>query len=319
MLRNFFRRAREVFTREAELPEDFFDDLEDALIQADVGAETTVRLVDEVRRQAERDDIRDPEVVRGLLRDAVAGVLEAHAGPLNQAAEPPTVVLVVGVNGTGKTTFCARLAHLHQREGQKVLLAAADTFRAAAIDQLEIWAQRLNCDIVRQQPGSDPGAVVFDAITAARARGHDLIVADTAGRLHTKANLMDELRKIGRVVERALDRPADEVLLVVDGTTGQNAVQQAKLFAKAVPLTGVVVTKVDGTAKGGVLITLADELDLPIKFLGVGERARDLVAFQPRAFAESLFDDASAAAGPGDSPRQPGPTAPPASPPSRSN
>ncbi len=290
MLRSFFQRARTVVAGAGEpLDDDFYDDLEDALIQGDVGAETTARLVAAVRERAEAALTNDPEVVRGLLRDAVTTLLEPRASRLARADLGPTVVLVVGVNGTGKTTFCAKLAHRLMRDGEAVLLAAADTFRAAAIEQLELWAGRIQCDIVRQQPGSDPGAVVFDAIEAARARGKSYVVADTAGRIHTRAGLMDELAKIGRVVERALGRGADEVLLVIDGTTGQNAVQQAKLFARAVPLTGVVVTKVDGTAKGGVLITLADELGLPIKFLGTGERPRDLEPFQPRAYAASLF------------------------------
>lgn len=291
MLRDFFRRARQAVVGGKPLDDDFYEELEDELIRADVGAETTARLVEGVRAQADADRTTDSEVVRGLLRDAVTELLEGHAGELNLAESGPTVVLVVGVNGTGKTTFCARLAYRLQREGKKVLLAAGDTFRAAAIEQLEIWADRIGCDIVRQQPGGDPGAVLFDAIEAAKARGVDVVVADTAGRIHTKANLMEELKKIGRVVERALGAPPHEVLLVLDATTGQNAVRQAKLFCQAVPVTGLVVAKTDGTAKGGVMITVADELNLPIKFLGTGERPRDLVDFQPRAFAASLFDE----------------------------
>ena len=291
MLRDFFRRARQAVVGGKPLDDDFYEELETELIRADVGAETTVRLVEGVRAQADADRTTDPEVVRGLLRDAVTELLEAHAGELNLAETGPTVVLVVGVNGTGKTTFCARLAYRLQREGKKVLLAAGDTFRAAAIEQLEIWADRIGCDIVRQQPGGDPGAVLFDAIEAAKARGVDVVIADTAGRIHTKANLMEELKKIGRVVERALGQAPHDVLLVLDATTGQNAVRQAKLFCQAVPVSGLVVAKTDGTAKGGVMITVADELNLPIKFLGTGERPRDLVDFQPRAFAASLFDE----------------------------
>lgn len=291
MLREFFRRAKSLVTGGEPLSDEFYEELEDSLIQADVGAETTARLVEEVRRRAEADRTRDPEVVRGLLRDAVTEILEQHAGVLNIAAEGPTVVLVVGVNGTGKTTFCARLAYRLEREGHRVLLAAADTFRAAAIEQLETWAQRVGCDIVRQQPGGDPAAVVYDAVEAAKARGHRFVIADTAGRLHNKQHLMEELRKISRVVVRGLGREPDEVLLVLDATTGQNAVRQAKLFREVVPVTGLVVAKTDGTAKGGVMITVADELGLPIKFLGTGERPRDLVDFQPRAYAASLFED----------------------------
>jgi fused signal recognition particle receptor len=320
MLRNFFRRARERFAgsdspvaetapepaaaplaepapasapaRAARpLDEDFFEELEAALIQADIGAETAEKLVTAVRRQAAAEHTTDPEVVAGFLRDAVTALLTDHTGALADHPEAPTVVLVVGVNGTGKTTFCAKLANRLERDGRKVLLAAGDTFRAAAIEQLEVWSQRVGVELVRQQAGGDPGAVIFDAITAAKARGCDYVIADTAGRLHTKVNLMEELKKVGRVVERALGRAADEVLLVIDATTGQNAVRQAKLFCQAVPVTGLVVAKTDGTARGGVVITLADELGLPVKFLGTGERARDLVDFQPRAFAAQLFED----------------------------
>ncbi|MBI2302574.1 MAG: signal recognition particle-docking protein FtsY [Armatimonadetes bacterium] len=293
MLRDFFRRARQLIDRREALDDDFYDELEDELIRADVGAETTISLVAEVRRQAEADRTTDPEVVRGLLRDAVTAVLEQHTASLTVADEGPTVVMVVGVNGTGKTTFCARLAYRLMQDGHKVLLAAGDTFRAAAIEQLEIWADRIGCDIVRQQPGGDAAAVIYDAIEAAKARGHQFVIADTAGRLHTKVNLMEELKKLGRVTERALGRPPHEVLLVLDATTGQNAVRQAKLFCTAVPVTGLVVAKTDGTAKGGVVITVAGELGVPIKFLGTGERPRDLVDFQPRAFAAGLFDDAA--------------------------
>ncbi len=290
MLRNFFRRAKQMVAGTEPLDDDFFEELEAALIQGDVGAETADKLVTRVREQSEAERTGDPEVVRGFLRDAVAEILERHTGALARAEEPPTVVLVVGVNGTGKTTFCAKLAHRLDRDGLGVLLAAGDTFRAAAIKQLAIWADRIRCDLVRQQPGGDPGAVVFDAIQAGRARGKDYVVVDTAGRIHTKAHLMEELRKIGRVVERAAGRPADEVLLVIDATTGQNAVRQAKLFAQAVPVTGLVVAKTDGTARGGVVITVADELGVPVKFLGTGERPVDLIDFQPRSFAAQLVE-----------------------------
>ena len=213
MLRNFFRRACEIVTQQEALDDDFFDDLEAALIQADVGAETAVKLVAEVRREAEAQHTNDAEVVRGFLRDAVVQILEQHAGQLAHHDPAPTVVLVVGVNGTGKTTFCAKLAYRLDADGHKVLLAAGDTFRAAAIEQLTIWSDRIQCDLVRQQPGGDPAAVVFDAVQAAQSRGKDYVIVDTAGRLHNKAHLMEELRKVGRVVERAAGRPPDEVLL----------------------------------------------------------------------------------------------------------
>ncbi|MCL6629854.1 MAG: signal recognition particle-docking protein FtsY, partial [Armatimonadetes bacterium] len=210
-------------------------------------------------------------------------------GKLSISDTHPTVYLMVGVNGTGKTTTIAKLAYRFKTQGKKVILAAADTFRAAAIDQLEIWANRIGVDIIKQREGADPAAVVFDALQAAKSRNADIVIADTAGRLHTRLNLMEELKKIGRVVERELGRPADEVLLVLDATTGQNAISQAREFKAAVPLTGIVLTKLDGTAKGGIVVTLKAELGLPIKLVGLGERLEDLEDFDSRDFASSLL------------------------------
>ncbi|HIE50238.1 MAG TPA: signal recognition particle-docking protein FtsY [Armatimonadetes bacterium] len=289
MLRGLVRRLGEIFSGRT-VDDEFFDYLEEVLIQADVGLDTTLKLVEGLRERAAREGWRDSEVVEGYLRDALVEILERPEARLRVSSEPPTVILVVGVNGTGKTTTIAKLAYRLKGEGRKVLLAAADTFRAAGIDQLEVWAQRIGVGLVRQQEGSDPGAVVFDAIQAARARGVDFVIADTAGRLHTKRNLMEELKKIGRVTERALGRPADEVLLVLDATTGHNAVTQAKQFRDALGVTGLILAKMDGTAKGGIVLTVVDELNLPIKFLGVGEKPRDLVDFQPRAFVQALFE-----------------------------
>lgn len=274
----------------ARMDDDFYEALEETMIRGDVGVETAVKLVEGLRERVEKDRVRDPEVVEGYLRDAIVELLDRDAATLKVSEEPPTVILIIGVNGSGKTTTIAKLAHRFKSEGKKVLLAAGDTFRAAAIEQLEVWANRVGVELVRQQPGSDPSAVVFDAVQAGKARGVDFVIADTAGRLHTKRNLMEELRKTARVVERALGRPPDETLLVLDATTGQNAVRQAKLFHEAIGVTGIVLAKMDGTAKGGVVITLVDELGLPIKLMGVGEKPRDLVDFQPRAFVQELFE-----------------------------
>ncbi len=228
--------------------------------------------------------------MRDLLRAHIAGVLDEHAAPLAlDTANPPLFYLVVGVNGTGKTTTIAKLGARFQRHGKKVLLAAADTFRAAAIDQLQVWADRIGAEIVRHHPGGDPAAVVFDSIQAARSRGLGVVIADTAGRQHTHHNLMEELRKVDRVARRELGRAPDETLLVLDATTGQNALAQTRVFRDAIGLTGIVLTKLDGTAKGGTLITLADELGLPVKLIGVGEKLDDLRDFDPQEYAAGML------------------------------
>lgn len=289
MLGGLFKRIGELISG-GGINDEFYESLLDIMIQGDVGVETADKLVENLRARVEQDRVRDPEVVQGYLRDAIVELLERHLSPLHFHAEPPTVILIVGVNGTGKTTTIAKFAYRFKQEGRRVMLAAGDTFRAAAIDQLQIWADRIGVEVVRQQEGSDPSAVVFDAVQAAKSRGYDVVIADTAGRLHTKRNLMEEVRKTSRAVQRALGRPPDETLLVLDATTGQNAVRQAQMFHQALGVTGIVLAKMDGTAKGGVVITLADELNLPIKFMGIGERPRDLVDFQPRAFVQELFE-----------------------------
>lgn len=271
------------------MDEALFEELEELLIQADVSVRTADFLLSEVRETVRRERIEDAGDVRAVLQRAIAGMLAGSDTRLRLSDVPPTVFLMVGVNGCGKTTTIAKLAHRYRERGRKVLLAAADTFRAAAIDQLEAWAKRVDVPIVRHQPGSDPAAVVFDALQAAKSRGADLLIVDTAGRLHTKSNLMEELKKIGRVVEREIGRSPDETLLVLDATTGQNAVNQAREFSRAVPVSGVVLTKMDGTAKGGVLLTVRQELGLPVKLLGVGEKPADLEDFDPEAFAQGLF------------------------------
>jgi fused signal recognition particle receptor len=251
--------------------------------------------VDELRLCTRRNRLGTPEEVREHLHRELTEILSASDGDLARAESPPTVFLIVGVNGTGKTTTIAKLAHRLKQQGQQGLVAAADTFRAAAIDQLEIWADRVGLEIIKHHEGADPGAVVYDALQAARARRVDFLIVDTAGRLHTKVNLMEELKKIHRIVQRELGRPADEVLLVLDATVGQNAISQAKSFAEALPVTGIVLTKLDGTARGGVIITVKDELKIPIKLVGTGEKLPDLDLFRPEQFVEAMFEDPEAA------------------------
>lgn len=290
MLRNLFTRVADLFAGTGEVTDALFDELEEVLIASDVSVRISAETVDLLRQAVQERRVRTADEVRDLLRSHVAGVLAEHASPLiTEPPEPPLLYLIVGVNGTGKTTTIAKLAARFQRKGKKVLLAAADTYRAAAIEQLEVWADRLGAALVRHQAGGDPAAVVFDSVHAGRARGADVVIADTAGRFHTKRNLMEELKKITRVVRREMGRAPDETLLILDGTTGQNALVQAKEFHEAVPLTGIVMTKLDGTAKGGMLITIAEELNLPIKLIGTGETVEDLHDFDPQEFAGWLL------------------------------
>ena len=266
--------------------------LEEVLLEADLGVPTTLRLVEEVERRAQRGLIQtQPEFV-DTVRDGLEEALRAgNSDPaLATAATPPTVILVIGVNGAGKTTFIGKLVTRLRREGKRVLVGAADTFRAGAIDQLRVWADRTGAEFVGGKPGSDPAAVAFDAVDAGVVRGVDVVLIDTAGRLHTSADLMQELRKVARVVAKRLPGAPHETLLVLDGTIGQNAVTQARMFSEAVPVTGLVVTKLDGTAKGGVVVAVHEALDVPVKFLGAGEGAMDLVPFDATAFARELLD-----------------------------
>ena len=288
-MRKFLSRVSTVLRGRSVIDDELLEELEEALIQADVAAPLAVKLVQELRDKAEREHITDPAGLEGLLKQRVKRMLAPWETSLNTGATAPTTFLVLGVNGTGKTTTIAKIANWYQSHGNKVMVVAADTFRAAAIDQLRVWAERIGCDIVAQQPDSDPGAVAYDALQAAKARGTQLAIIDTAGRLHTKTNLMEELRKIGRVVERELGRPADERLLVMDATTGQNGLNQVKQFHEAIGVTGIVLTKMDSTAKGGVVLTIADQLGIPIKLIGVGEKVTDLKLFSAQEFAEDLF------------------------------
>ena len=272
-----------------KIDEDFFDELEESLIMADVGAVTSARICENLRKKVKEEGLSDPTAVKGALKEIIAQMLAGDEA-LNLSTKP-SIILVIGVNGVGKTTTIGKLAHNLHEDGKKVLLAAADTFRAAAIDQLQIWADRAGVDLVKHGEGSDPAAVVFDAINAGKARGCDVVICDTAGRLHNKKNLMDELSKIARVIDREAPGCAKEVLLVLDATTGQNALNQAKLFREAAGLTGIILTKLDGTARGGVVIGIKEELNIPIKYIGVGEQIDDLRPFDSKDFVEALFED----------------------------
>ena len=271
-----------------KIDEELFEELEELLIMGDVGMVTAERICTALRQRVKQEGVTDPAAVTGLLKEIVAELL--RGGEELSLSTKPSVVLVIGVNGVGKTTTIGKMAARMKAEGKKVILAAADTFRAAAIDQLKIWAQRSGADIVSQSEGSDPAAVVFDALNAAKSRGADVVLCDTAGRLHNKKNLMDELAKINRIIDRELPGADKEVLLVLDATTGQNAVNQVREFQHVAGITGIVLTKLDGTAKGGVVLAIREELKVPVKFIGVGEQIDDLQPFDAAAFAEALFD-----------------------------
>jgi fused signal recognition particle receptor len=272
-----------------EFGEEVWTELEEALLAGDIGLATTAEVLQAVRAQAKRGQLQDIAGVKAALKGQLLNLLESASNGAGKPQNPPVVVLVVGVNGTGKTTTIGRLAYQWSRQGRKVLLCAGDTFRAAAIEQLEIWGQRVGCDVIKQKPGADPSAVVFDALSAAKARGVDCVIADTAGRLHTKANLMAELDKIRRTCRRVIPGAPHEVLLVLDATTGQNGLQQAKQFMETAGVTGIVLTKLDGTAKGGVVLAIAREMRLPIRYVGVGEQKEDLLPFSATQFIDSLF------------------------------
>ena len=272
-----------------KIDEDFFEELEETLILSDIGAETSSDICDKLRAAVKRTGTTDPTEVKGLLKDIIAEILSGNH-ELDFSTKP-AVILVIGVNGAGKTTTIGKLAANLKNEGKKVIVAAAVTFRAAAIDQLNVWTDRAGVDIVKHAEGSDPAAVVFDGCSAAKARNADVLIIDTAGRLHNKKNLMEELRKISRIISQQLPDSVLETLLVLDATTGQNAVNQARLFKEVCEITGIVLTKLDGTAKGGIIIPIKNELDIPVKLVGVGEKIDDLQNFVPRDYAEILFSD----------------------------
>ncbi|MGN1422716.1 MAG: signal recognition particle-docking protein FtsY, partial [Oscillospiraceae bacterium] len=286
-LKNGLKKTRDGFISKVELlinsftkiDEDFFDELEETLILSDIGAETSMEICDKLRKEVKRTGTTDPAEVKTLLRGIIAEMLTG--GNELVLESKPSVIMVIGVNGAGKTTTIGKLAANLRRSGKRVIVAAADTFRAAAIDQLNVWTDRAGVEIIKHSEGSDPAAVIFDAISAAKARGADVVLCDTAGRLHNKKNLMEELKKIARVVSRELPDASVETLLVLDATTGQNAVNQAKLFSESAEITGIVLTKLDGTAKGGIIIPIKNELGIPVKLVGVGEKIDDLQQFVP--------------------------------------
>ncbi len=283
-------RLEEVFSGKVEIDRATVEELEAVLITADIGVRTVNELLEQVRAQLDRKQATNPAQLRQMIRDHLLQVLRATERPPATVTEPPMVVLVVGVNGTGKTTTIGKLAWRLRQDGHRVLLCAADTFRAAAIEQLEVWAQRAGAELVRQSPGADPAAVLFDALQAAKSRGVSHVIADTAGRLHTKSNLMAELEKMCRVAARVVPGAPHEVLLVIDATTGQNGLEQARKFTETCGVTGIVLTKLDGTAKGGIVVAIARELGLPIRYVGVGEKIDDLLPFDAEKFVNSLIE-----------------------------
>ena len=271
-----------------KIDEELFEELEELLVMGDVGVNTATKITDELRKRVKKEGITNPDDVMGLLREITADML--RGGEELNISTKPSIILVIGVNGVGKTTTIGKLAKYLKNQGKSVLLAAADTFRAAAIEQLEVWADRAGCEVIKQKEGSDPAAVVYDAISAAKARKADVIIADTAGRLHNKKHLMNELGKISRIIDRELPEADKEFLIVLDATTGQNAVNQAREFKNAAGITGIVLTKLDGTAKGGVVLAIKDGLGIPVKFIGVGEKIDDLQPFDAEDFAAALFE-----------------------------
>jgi len=293
--KTWFGRIGGIFKR--GLDDSLWEELEETLIAADTGVPTTIRIIEEVQARVKEESIRDPDKALDVLKEELIEVLDVDTGRgkiWSSNGDPDSsggmaVILVVGVNGTGKTTSIGKMAHAYKARGKKVVLAAADTFRAAAIEQLKKWGEQAGVDVVAHQQGADPGAVVFDALAAAEKRGADILIIDTAGRLHTKANLMEELRKVDRVIQRQVPGAPHEVLLVLDATSGQNAMQQAKYFTDAVGVTAVLLAKLDGTAKGGVVFSVCDQLRVPVRFVGTGERPQDLARFEARPFVEALF------------------------------
>lgn len=271
-----------------KIDDDLYDELEEALIMADVGVETAMFIIDELKKKVKEQHLTEADEVKNAIKEIVVDILSEIDSEVHLSGSP-AVIMVIGVNGVGKTTSIGKMANLFKSEGKKVILGAGDTFRAAAVDQLQVWADRVGVDIIRHQEGADPGAVMYDSISAAKARGADVLIFDTAGRLHNKKNLMDELKKIYKIIDRELPDSSKEVLLVLDATTGQNALSQAKLFGEVADITGIILTKLDGTAKGGIVIAIGHEQKIGVKFIGVGEKDNDLQKFCAQDFAEALF------------------------------
>ncbi len=283
-----FSKITRLVTAKRKIDEDLLEEIEEILIAGDVGVDTTLDVLDNIRRRVKKERYEDADELNFLIKDEISALLDAP--DLLDAAVKPKVILVVGVNGTGKTTSIAKLANFYQKQSKKVLLAAADTFRAAAIEQISVWAERINCDIIKHQANADPGAVVFDALNAAKSRDVDYLIIDTAGRLHTKVNLMGELDKMRRIIKRKIPDAPHEVILVLDAGNGQNALRQAKEFVKTAGVNSIFLTKLDGTAKGGVVLSIKRELEVPVKYIGIGEKIDDMELFNPREFVEGLFD-----------------------------
>ena len=284
------QQVNNVFKAFVKVDDELFESLEEALIMADLGVETSTYIISELEDRVKTKRIEDAELVKEELKSIIAEIL-CGVDTTMHIQSKPSVVLVIGVNGVGKTTSIGKLATYYKSQGKNVLLAAADTFRAAAIDQLDVWAKRAGCDIIKHMENSDPAAVVFDACNAAKSRGTDLLICDTAGRLHNKKNLMAELEKISRVIDRELPGADKEILLVLDATTGQNAVSQAELFGEVAKISGIILTKLDGTAKGGIVVSISKQQNIPVKFVGVGEQVDDLQVFDAEAFARALFEE----------------------------
>ena len=292
--KSFTEKIEQVIKGYADIDEEFLDDIEMALLTSDVGVAVTTRLMQDIRAGIKAKEINQPDDLRPFLARRISSMLSEDVSSMQLPEKSVGVILVVGVNGVGKTTTIGKLGHFYAAQGKKVLLAAADTFRAAAIDQLEIWGQRIGCEVIKHAEGSDPAAVAFDALQAAKARNFDLVIIDTAGRLHNKGNLMEELRKIYRVIGREVEGAPHETLLVLDATTGQNALNQARVFGEVSDVTGVALTKLDGTAKGGVVIAIKEELGLPVKWIGIGEGQMDFRPFEPEKFVDALFETKAA-------------------------
>jgi fused signal recognition particle receptor len=287
--KNITDKINDVLLSFKSVDEDLFEELEEILITSDVGVETTMRILDNLRLKVKQQNVKDPMQIKGLLKQEMIEILGEHTAPIG--THSPEVILIIGVNGVGKTTSIGKISSKLKKSGKKVLIAAADTFRAAAIDQLEVWGKRAGVDVIKHQEGSDPAAVIFDAINAAKSRKTDVLICDTAGRLHNKKNLMEELRKIFKVIDREYPEAHKEVMLVLDATTGQNAIAQAKVFKEVANITGIILTKLDGTAKGGIVIGIKSELDIPVKLIGVGEKVNDLQEFIPEDFVNALFGE----------------------------
>jgi fused signal recognition particle receptor len=288
--KGFVKNVDEMIFGEKVVSRDLFEDLEEILIMADLGPAFTYDLIEEIKYRAKRKELESPEALKQILKEYIATILEKSEQPLDIPRDGLFTIMVLGVNGTGKTTTIGKMAHHYIKDGIPTMLVAADTFRAAAIEQLEIWSKRVNAPLIKQKMGADPSAVVFDAIHAATSRKSNAMIIDTAGRLHTKVNLMEELKKIKRIMGRELEGAPHETLLVVDATTGQNALSQAKMFHEGIGITGLVLTKLDGTAKGGIVIRIAKEMNIPIRYIGIGEGLNDLRVFKSEEFANALFD-----------------------------